>query len=318
MRPVRPARLPPLARPRPRPGAEVPRLARHADPAVSRHARPDLRHRGRPRRGRRRLVRAGRSSPSSRPSPSPRCSTGSSNTWSGSAAGSASVPKRRAKYQVVAALVNLTGPAQPDTLEMALPGLASPGLHFSAAVRTLRDEDAAATLDQIAAGATSRCLLCWISLMRGGGKPGIIERWKQVASQEPNNQHRATYGAIVTVFAELTDCAALWKSGLEGWDMRESTIVAEWKAEARAEGMAEGIAEGMSQGDSRGHRRGQTQALLSFWDRSSVHRSPPTWSRPSRHKPTSMSCRAGSGPRSRPRRSMPSSAPSHGREDRGC
>jgi hypothetical protein len=48
----------------------------------------------------------------------------------------------------------------------------------------------------------------------------------------------------VTLFAELTDCAAVWKSGLEGWDMRESTIVAEWKAEGRAEGRAEGVVEG--------------------------------------------------------------------------
>ena len=75
-------------------------------------------------------------------------------------------PSRRAKFQVVAALVNLTGPAQPDTLEMALPGLAFPGLHFSAAVRTLRDEDAAVTLDQIARGGPGRhraCLLGWIS-----------------------------------------------------------------------------------------------------------------------------------------------------------
>ncbi len=137
---------------------------------------------------------------------------------------------------------------------MALPGRASPGLQFSVAVRTLRDEDAAVTLDQIAAGATSRCLLGWISLMRGGATPGIIEQWKQVASQEPNSQHRATYGAIVTVFAELTNCAALWKSGLEGWDMRESTIVAEWKAEGRAEGIAKGRAEGRAEGMAQGKR----------------------------------------------------------------
>jgi hypothetical protein len=32
------------------------------------------------------------------------------------------------------------------------------------------------------------------------------------------------------------------KSGLEGWDMRESTIVAEGKAEGRAEGFTQGRA----------------------------------------------------------------------------
>jgi hypothetical protein len=152
-------------------------------------------------------------------------------------------PQRREKYQVVAALVNLTGPAQPETLEMALPGLAAPSLRLQAAVRTLRSEDAAATLDQIAAGETSRCLLCWISLMQGGGESAIIERWKDVAGEEPESALRATYGAIVTLFAELTDCVPLWQSGLEGWNMRESTVVAEWKAEGRAEGIAQGIAQ---------------------------------------------------------------------------
>jgi hypothetical protein len=149
-------------------------------------------------------------------------------------------PQQRERYQVVAALVSLTGPAQPDVLQMALPGLTAPALHFSVAVRTLRDEDAMLTLDQIAAGATSRCLLAWVPLMRGGGDPDIIEGWKQVAGQEPDDDLRATYGAIATVFAEATNGAVTWKSGLEGWNMRESTIVAEGKAEGRAEGIAQG------------------------------------------------------------------------------
>ena len=59
---------------------------------------------------------------------------------------------------------------------------------------------------------------------------------------------RATYGALVTVFAELTGCVERWKSGLEGWNMRESTVVAEWKAEGRTEGRAEGRTEGIAQG----------------------------------------------------------------------
>ena len=144
-------------------------------------------------------------------------------------------PDRRGKFDVAVALVGLTGPPQPEVLEMALPGGSSPVLHFNAAVRTLRDEDAATTLDEIAAGQTSRCLLCWISLMRGGGEPGIMERWKLVASLEPDPSRRAIYGAIVLVFAELTKVSAQWRSSLEGWNMRESTIVAEWKAEGITE-----------------------------------------------------------------------------------
>jgi hypothetical protein len=175
-------------------------------------------------------------------------------------------PHRRDKYQVVAAVVNLTGAPQGDTLEMSLPGLTSPIVRIQAVTRTMRDEDAALTLDRIAAGEVSRCLLSWISLMRGGSEPGIIKRWQQIASQEPNDQHRATYGALVTLFAELTDCAAVWKSGLEGWNMRESTIVAEWKtegrAEGKAEGLAEGIAKGMAEGRAEGVVQGERRALL--------------------------------------------------------
>jgi hypothetical protein len=163
-------------------------------------------------------------------------------------------PQRRDKYQVVAAVVNLTGAPQNDTLEMALPGLASPVVRIQVVTRTMREEDAALTLDRIAAGEVSRCLLSWISLMRGGAEPGIIEKWKEVANQEPNKQHRATYGALVTLFAELTDCATAWKSGLEGWNMRESAIVAEWKAEGRAEGMAEGMAKGVAEGIAKAKR----------------------------------------------------------------
>ena len=45
-------------------------------------------------------------------------------------------PQRRGKYQVVAALVNLTGPSQTDTLEMGLFGLDIPNLgHAASTVR---------------------------------------------------------------------------------------------------------------------------------------------------------------------------------------
>jgi hypothetical protein len=152
-------------------------------------------------------------------------------------------PQRREKYQVVAALVSLTGPPQPDILEMTLPSSDSSALRLQVTVRTLRDEDAALTLAQIAAGETSRSVLSWISLMRGGNEPGIIDKWKLVADQEHDEERRADSRAIVIVFAELTGCAAIWKSGLEGWNMRESTIVSEWMAEGEAKGIAKGIAE---------------------------------------------------------------------------
>ncbi len=145
-------------------------------------------------------------------------------------------PQRRDKYQVIAALVNLTGPPQPDTLDMVLPGIDTPGLNLRVGVRTLREEDALAILTEIAEGRTAPCLLPWISLMKGADRPDTIERWKQRASEVPEGQLRTYYGALAVVFAELAGRHGQWKRALEGWNMRESTVVAEWKAEGKAEG----------------------------------------------------------------------------------
>jgi hypothetical protein len=64
-----------------------------------------------------------------------------------------------------AAVVNLTGPSQPAEVTLALPGLPCE-LTFRIVQRTLREEDAVATLEAIAAGRLTRWLLPWIPLMR--------------------------------------------------------------------------------------------------------------------------------------------------------
>jgi hypothetical protein len=150
-------------------------------------------------------------------------------------------PERRDKYQVVAAVLNLTGPVQPDLLEMSLPGPVVPNLALHAVVKTLRAEDAAATLDDIAAGRIARCLLCWISLMSGADEPGTIERWKLVAGAEPDSRLRADYAALALIFAGLAGRKDSWKQALEGWNMLESSVVEEWKAEAEAKAKRDAI-----------------------------------------------------------------------------
>ncbi len=45
--------------------------------------------------------------------------------------------------------------------------------------------------------------------------------------------------------------------------MRESTVVAEWKAEGRAEGITEGIAKGVAQGVAQGRAEGIAEAKRS-------------------------------------------------------
>jgi hypothetical protein len=141
--------------------------------------------------------------------------------------------ERQGKYQVIGALVSLTGPAQPDTLHMWVPGLAAGELRFQPIVRVLREENAASTLGDIADGRVARCILPWIPLMQGGSEAAIIEQWKQVAAAEPDSHLRSTYAGLALIFAELSHCVAQWQQALEGWNVRESQVVLGWKLEAR-------------------------------------------------------------------------------------
>ncbi|MDQ2731264.1 MAG: hypothetical protein M3Y56_06360 [Armatimonadota bacterium] len=144
-------------------------------------------------------------------------------------------PRRQHKYQVISALVNLTGAVQPNILEMQMPGGSSVGLRFQTVVRTMREEDAAATLEAIEAGAIGLCMLPWIPLMRGAGKRGMIEQWKAAASKEKDSRLRTTYAGIAVVFADLDGRGRLWRKELEMWNMGESSIANEWRNEGRAE-----------------------------------------------------------------------------------
>ena len=42
---------------------------------------------------------------------------------------------------------------------------------------------------------------------------------------------------LACVFAELTGCQEVWKIVLEGFNVRQSAVVNEWKAEAKIEGI---------------------------------------------------------------------------------
>jgi hypothetical protein len=139
----------------------------------------------------------------------------------------------RMQYLTAACLLNLTGPAQADQLDMALPCADEVRLRFCPRVRTLRDDDAAATLSAIEAENFGRCILPWIPLMHGGGDLGTIEEWKRVAGLEPDGRLRSIYAALALVFAELAGRRAEWKQALEGWNMRQSMVITEWQDEAR-------------------------------------------------------------------------------------
>ena len=87
---------------------------------------------------------------------------------------------------------------------------------------------------------TATCLLPWISLRKGADRPDMIDLWKQRAGEVPDGLLRTQNGALAVVFAELASCHGQWKQALEGWNMRESIVVAECTTEAKAEGRAEG------------------------------------------------------------------------------
>jgi hypothetical protein len=144
-------------------------------------------------------------------------------------------PERRGKYRIAGAVLNLTGAVQENVLHMALAGESGVELRLQIIQRTLREEDAAATLAGVAAGQLARCILPWVPLMRGGGEPGIIEMWKRCAVGEPESRLRSDYAGLALVFAELARVKSEWLAGLEGWNMLESQQVLEWQMLAKVD-----------------------------------------------------------------------------------
>jgi hypothetical protein len=138
------------------------------------------------------------------------------------------------------AVVNLTGPAQPAGI-WERPTLATAcWLEGGIEQRTLRNEDAAATLALIESGQGSRWLLAWLPLMQGGADPGIIGRWRDEAGKEPTERDRATLGVLTLIFARLAGCEMEWRRGLEGWTVMKSEVLEELREMVRAQGEAEG------------------------------------------------------------------------------
>lgn len=95
-------------------------------------------------------------------------------------------------------------------------------------VVNLCDENAVATLTDIAAGRLGFIVLPFVPLMAGGGELALIEEWKRVALREPDAAKRALYRDLALVFAELAKELVNWQGGLEGFEMQESTVVQGW------------------------------------------------------------------------------------------
>ncbi len=138
------------------------------------------------------------------------------------------------------AVINLTGREQSGSIEER-PSLAPRcSLVGSIEQRTLRDEDAALTVSQVAAGTISPWLLAWLPLMQGGADPGIIEAWTIEAGRVPGERDRGILAHLTLTFAALAGRRAAWQGNLEGWAVIKSSYLEELREEVRAEARVEG------------------------------------------------------------------------------
>ncbi|MBL8795192.1 MAG: hypothetical protein JNM56_14905 [Planctomycetia bacterium] len=141
------------------------------------------------------------------------------------------------RYQVVAAVVNLTGHGQASR-DMQLGGGRT---CLQVIERDLAGKDATTVLAEIAAGRIARCVLAWVPLMRGGADSAILERWKELAGTEADASRRSDYGGLALVFAEAAGRAQSWKEALKEWNMVESQVVLGWINQGKASGKAEAL-----------------------------------------------------------------------------
>jgi len=144
-------------------------------------------------------------------------------------------PYGRDKYLVSAVVVNLTGVGSDAALEMTFPGTTGLKLSWQPGVRNLVTFDATGALAKIQAGQIARCVLPWVPLMAGADGEGIITEWKRLAAQEPNDRQRLLYAGLALIFADKARRRAIWERALEGWNVKEASIIDEWQEEARAE-----------------------------------------------------------------------------------
>jgi hypothetical protein len=145
-------------------------------------------------------------------------------------------------------VVNLSGPEQPDRMEHRPTVAPACSLVGTIGQRTLRDEDAAATLREVAAGGISWWLLAWLPLMRGGAEVGIIQGWVREARREPDQGEQGTLAGLALTFAWLAGNFAVWDRALEGFDVVKSPYLEQLREKVRALAHAEGLAEGEAEG----------------------------------------------------------------------
>ena len=137
---------------------------------------------------------------------------------------------RQGKYKVAAGLVYLRDRCPDETLDMRFPD--GSGTRHAPRIWNVAEDNAATTLEAIAAGSLSWGMLFWVPLMSGADEEGTVSRWKElVGSQIPDGSRRGALARVALVFAELVGRRIVWKRALEDFDMTESEVVNEWITE---------------------------------------------------------------------------------------
>ncbi|MBY0227654.1 MAG: hypothetical protein K2W96_00095, partial [Gemmataceae bacterium] len=70
-------------------------------------------------------------------------------------------------------------------------------------------------------------ILAWIPLMIGGQAAGAVATWREVIeATEPDELKRRERASLAVIFADLTECRDVWETGLEGFAVTESSVMA--------------------------------------------------------------------------------------------
>jgi hypothetical protein len=138
------------------------------------------------------------------------------------------------RFDVVGAVLNLTGPAQPDRWSIVPAGLGGLGLWGKVSVRTLRDVGAREALERIARGEWTWALLAFLPLMAGADEAEVLTAWREQAGKVEDERKRIDLGGLARIFADLAGRTDVWRKGLEGWGVERSPVVLEWEARGAA------------------------------------------------------------------------------------
>ncbi len=142
---------------------------------------------------------------------------------------------RRRRFNVLTALIHLTGRAPETDRDMRTP--AGFGTFHRPLIWDIETEDASAILDAVTSATQPVALLYWLPLMTRGGEEIIITRWREaIAALVPDRQCRADVVYLALTFAELARNYLAWERGLEGLDVGDSIIATRMRDQGRMEG----------------------------------------------------------------------------------